>query len=546
MDRETKLWIRNAADELAAKAGCRFDRERGEFVVSWIQKYCRLYEGEFAGEALTLRDWQLDVTMRMFGWVRWSDRWQREVRRFRQASIFIAKKNKKSPTLAAWGWYLLAGDGEMGQKVFLAAKDGKQAREIAGKHAVEMLRQSPDLLSECVLNKATMQITHEPTRSIMLPLSSSNARTKESKEGLNGSVLVDETHVVDGDFMRRINRMGISRSEPLQIEVSTAGNNPDSYGKMRFDYARDVEAGRVIDEELLTAIYAVPQDVTDDQLAADPVQYGKMANPAFGHTVDEGEFLRDYERSKRKPSDLADFKMYRLNVWQRTSNPWLRWDDWQACRADFAGVDLSGLPCWMGLDLSKTRDMSSLVLVFRDDEEFYQLPFFWMPENEAKRQNDKASFLDWHEAGDLLYCAEDTIDQRDIYRKAEELAGQFDIQAVLFDRKYAEELTRDMEEKLGIERIEFPQTVMHFAGPTADYERLVISHKLHHNGNRVLAWQAGHVHVKSDANNNKRPVKPPSEDVKKIDGIVAGIMALSGAIAGDSMPAWNPADGILL
>jgi hypothetical protein len=33
--------------------------------------------------------------------------------------------------------------------------------------------------------------------------------------------------------------------EPLQIEVSTAGNNPDGYGKSRFDLAREVEKGAV-------------------------------------------------------------------------------------------------------------------------------------------------------------------------------------------------------------------------------------------------------------------------------------------------------------
>src|SRR5262245_48434864 len=99
MDKLTREWIRNAADEKAVAAGCRFDLERAELVVRWIEQYCRLYEG-CPGTPLKLGDWQLDATMRLFGWVVYSEHWKQRVRRFREASIFIAKKNGKSPTLA--------------------------------------------------------------------------------------------------------------------------------------------------------------------------------------------------------------------------------------------------------------------------------------------------------------------------------------------------------------------------------------------------------------------------------------------------------------
>jgi len=67
---------------------------------------------------------------------------------------------------------------------------------------------------------------------------------------------------------------------------------------------------------------------------------------------------------------------------------------------------------------------------------------------------------------------------------------------------------------------------MAFAGPTAMFERLVIAGKMGHDGNPITTWQAGHVEVWHDANDNIRPVKPPHKDIKKIDGIVASIMGL--------------------
>ena len=130
MDEITKLWIRNESDKIAVANGCWFDPARGANAVWWIERYCRLYEGEWAGQNVLLRsgcpavdkqiltdwddgadqesieraakyalwyadgnpvDWQYECTMRMFGWVRHSQRWERTIRRFNAASISIPK-----------------------------------------------------------------------------------------------------------------------------------------------------------------------------------------------------------------------------------------------------------------------------------------------------------------------------------------------------------------------------------------------------------------------------------------------------------------------
>src|SRR5678815_2948198 len=221
IDATTKLWIRNEGDERAAANGCRMSLMRGAYTVWWIERYCKLYEGEgYAGEPVVLHgchecdhsefyatqedfwledgtagpaqeihlerahlfaecvrhghliDWQYEVHMRLYGWEKFRKRWDRHCRRFRQGSIWIPKKQKKSPTLAANGMYLLCGDNEPGQKVFLAAKDGDQARKNAAAHTIEMLRQCPELYDPedprngvCTLNLSTLQITHRPSRS---------------------------------------------------------------------------------------------------------------------------------------------------------------------------------------------------------------------------------------------------------------------------------------------------------------------------------------------------------------------------------------------
>lgn len=537
IDKTTRDWIRCPADELAALNGCRFDPERGERVVRWWKENLRLYEGSaWAGKPFEAKDWQYEATMRMYGWIRHSERWseilgnETWIRRFRYAVIFVPKKNKKSPTLAANALYLLCADGEHGQKVFLAARDGAQAKDIAGKHTIEMVKRSPRLAQECVIQHARGEIVHMPTASLLKPIASADSRSQESKEGLNGSVLVDEVHVVDLRFMKRVSRAGISRMQPFQIEVSTAGNNPDGYGKARYDYGKKVESGDVKDQSLFFVAYEAPQDMSDDALDEDPVKFGRIANPAWGHTIDEEEYLSDYNSSKQSISDLADFKMYRLNVWQQSVNPWLRQHQWNACGAQYELKDLVGSSWFAGLDLSKTEDMTALTIATARDGIIWLWPMFWMPEATARRHSHLAPFLQWAHDGFLQLTPGDVVDYAYVEQSIGQLHAEYGIEELIFDRWHGEELTQRLQNSHGLARAEFTQSITNFAKPTAEFERRVISGALRHPRHPVLSWQANHASVKSDQNGNKRPVKPPKEDVKKIDGIVASIMAVSRAM----------------
>lgn len=570
IDAVTCSWIRNRSDELAAQSGCWIDESAGAWAIWWIERYCVLYEGEWAGAPLLLNGchicgsadypvfeewdnggreasldraekfrqclaaghrvhWQYEVTMRMFGWMRKSDRWKRPIRRFRQAAIYVPKKNCKSPTLAAWGLYLLAGDGESGQKVFFGAKDGAQAREISGKHAIEMVKMSPELSDECTINLSLMQVTHEASRSFLKPMSSSNARTQKSKEGINGSVLIDETHVVDRDFIRRIKRAGISRSEPVHAEFSTAGNDPDCYGKERFDYAERVARGDEEDSQLLVAIYAAPAELTDEDLDADPIKYGKMANPAWGHTVGDEEYMADYSSSKRSPRELLDFKMYRLNIWQNSANPWIKPEWWERCRQDYTYEDMHGRHCWAALDLSTVRDFTSLCLAFPEpgEEGTRFLWWFWLPEDTKQEYAQHIDIDRWlrNPRCRLSLTSGARIDYDEIRETFRALTEQYQIRQMAYDDWNAEKVTQEIEVKTGVERIEFGQGMKTMNEPTKFLESLIIDGKAYHNGDPIMAWMMGNATIKSDANGNYKPLKPEQGSVRKIDGVITMVMA---------------------
>lgn len=564
IDQVTRLWMRNRSDELAVSNGCWFDVERAAWTVWWIERYCRLYEGEWAGENMLIRsgcqsvdsqilddwsdggmeasierackyadwiaagnrgDWQYECFMRLFGWVRHSTRWNRTVRRFRRASIWIPKKQKKSPSLAAIGVYLICGDGEQGAKCFGGAKDGNQAG-IAMDHAIAMIEQSPELSSECKINKNERSILHVPTRSKYKPLSSANERSKNSKEGINGHILIDETHVVDRDFMAIISRAGISRAEPLQIEVSTAGNNPDGYGKEQQDQARKVVDGIEPDDNLFVAIYEAPQDLSDTDLDLDPVKYGKMANPAWGHTAHEEEYLADYKQSKRSLSTLADFKMYRLNIWQQTSSPWISMDDWDKCKTpliDWKDADAIGA----GVDLGARDDLAVWALAARfpiDEDEDGGVVYRYEIRcqayiTEESERNKKSPFNQWIADGLLKSTRYPT---RNLVTDLINECFDNNVFAVAYDPWNAQQMAEDLTAQ-GIKAAMMRQNCANFNEPIRDFIQALVDGRISHSGNPLLRWCATNAVIRKNAENHWMFDKGSSNE--KIDAVVASVMA---------------------
>lgn len=561
IDTDTKNWILTEADQRAADAGMRFDAEQGESACGWIEDHCCLYEGEQAGQPLKLYKAQRDFVMQLFGWMRKSDEWGEWIRRFTQASLFAAKKQGKSPLLAAIGLVLLCGDNEPGQKVYTMAKNGSQAT-IAQRHAFNMVKQSPALAADCKLHASTLQITHLPSNSLMVVLTGDDSRGAKAKEGLNGSGIIDEVHVVDREMMERTSRMGISRKQPLILSGSTAGDDPSSYGFERFQYGRQVNRGDRDDPHFLHVEYCAPDGVSDADIDEHLEEYGRAANPAWGTIVKPSEFRSDWQRSKGKPREVARFKQYRLNLWVGSTNQWLDTAGWGRGRREFTLADLAGRDCYAALDLSRTRDMTACVLLFPwtdpeeggGDEVVRVWPMLWLPEDTARERDHLFPLVSWGAAGHLKLTRGGQVDYGVVKDDIREAVGAhgLNVLGLYYDPHYANELTQALHEgeTLGgkhapgvvAERVVFPQSLMHFTGPAKEFERRVSAGKVHHPGNPVLDWQVGHCEVWGDRNQNIRPVKPGSGTGKSVDAVVclcmgmAGVAAHAGGNAGISAP----------
>ena len=121
------------------------------------------------------------------------------------------------------------------------------------------------------------------------------------------------------------------------------------------------------------------------------------------------------------------------------------------------------------------------------------------------------------------------VDYRTIRVRIKEANGRYLIKQVRFDRWNATQLSTELREEDRVEMVEFGQGFQSMSSPTKELEKLVVGRQLAHGHNKVLDWMAANVSVKQDPAGNLKPDRETSGE--KIDGIVALIMALSGAIA---------------
>jgi phage terminase large subunit-like protein len=194
---------------------------------------------------------------------------------------------------------------------------------------------------------------------------------------------------------------------------------------------------------------------------------------------------------------------------------------------------LLGRRCFGGLDLASRLDTAAFALCFPpvgDGSEEKQgkyalLCWHWMPEATAEERKDKVPYFVWRDAGWLVLTEGNVCDYSTIEADVLKLKQLYKIVEVGFDPWNAEGPTQSLERN-GIKRHEIPQTVAKLNYASQEFEKLIVSGKIEHDGNPVLDWQIGNVDVYTDTSGNIKPKRPEHGDFRTIDGVAAAIMAL--------------------
>ncbi len=498
-----------------------FDEAAAKKAVVFILKL-RHAKGAVAGRAFKLEPWQRRIVEDLFGWKRRAD----DSRRYRIAYVEVPRKNGKSTLAAAIALYLLFEDDEPGAEVYSIAGDIQQA-SLVFDPACLMIRNREEYAVQAKFLSSKKRIE--------LPLDGSFYRavaaSKEASHGYNPSgILFDEIHNQSDRDLWDIMQTGTgARRQPLTLGISTAGHNRSSICWELHQYSERILAGDVVDDYF----YAVLYGADDDDDWTDPAVWAK-ANPNLGVSVSFEYLEEQCERAKRSAGLENSFRMLHLNQWVQQSIRWLKVREWNAGAREQRPEDLETYPRYCGLDLASTRDVNSLVSLWElDGGHFWVEPRFWIPAEpfDERGKNDRTQLQNWATQGFIETTPGNVTDYATIRRRTLEENERQTIQEMAYDPwgpavSFVQDLAADGFEA---DRLtQFRQTVGNFAAPSKKLEELIVSGKIHHDGNPVMSWMIGNVAAKVDVSGNIRPDKEKSAD--KIDGVVSLIMALGCAM----------------
>jgi phage terminase large subunit-like protein len=510
-------WIVGPNDRAAVQEGCYFDIEKAERVRQFFG-HLRHGTGRFRGQPFELLDWQWSkVIAPLFGW-----RKPDGTRRFRKGYISTPKKNGKTTLLSGLALYLLLADGEPTPEVYSFASERDQAG-LVYREAARIIDATPGLARLVKTRDSTKRIIG-PDRGFYAAMSA-EAR---SKEGLNASAIIfDELHAQAGrELWDALAYAGSARHQPLHLSITTAGDgsDPQHVCRQEYEYAKKVISGEIIDPTYLGVIYEAGEQ--DDW--EDPATWAR-ANPSFGVTISEDDFRRDYLEAKESPAKVNAFLRYRLNRWVSSASAWLSPDLLDALPADLDVAALQGRPCYCGLDLSATDDLTAAVLLFppeADNDPFLVLPHFYLPRENIDRLGKKhrVPYRAWERAGLLRLNSGNVVDYHAVRQHIRDLAALYPIKQLGIDRLFqGQSLELDLLDD-GLDVVPVGQGWRSQARPLAELERLIRAGRINFGNHPVMRWNLGNVVTRADDAGNLSLSKRLSRS--KVDGVAALLSAL--------------------
>lgn len=511
------------------RRGLMWRPEMAAHTLAFFPKFCRHFEGEWAGQPVELASWQAFWIAVEFGWYRTDG-----ARRFRTFYEEVARKNGKSTKLAGVGLYLFAADKEAGAQVYTAATKLEQAK-ITHKAAEMMVAKSPHLRR--LIKNHLNRLWIPGTANLFVPLGA-DARTLD---GLNvHGAIVDELHAHPSrELWDVLDTARGARKRSVMHAITTAGFNQDgSICLEQRNYLIQILEGALDDDSFGGVIYTL--DPGDDWF--DESNWVK-ANPNLGVSVFLEELRTQAQKARAVPAALNNFLTKRLNIWTQALESWLSLESWDACGQPLDEEALRGRRCFGGLDLASRTDIAAWILLFpplQPDGSWDVLVRLFVPADNmlTRDRKDRVSYSAWARQGHITATAGNAIDQEAIRAQILDDAGKFDLQSIGFDEWNAGKLAAELMDD-GVEMVALTQNFQNLSEPSKELEALVLSRRLNHGGHPVLRWMAGNVVVLRDTNDNYRPNKKKSRD--RIDGIVALIMALNRAMYHEPAKAFKSA-----
>lgn len=456
-------------------------------------------------------------------------------RKVKTVFYMVGRGNRKTSTAAAWSLLSLLGpEATPAGQVIFAANDREQAG-IGFREAANIIREDRRLINATKINDAfnsAKQIKNLRNGATLKAVSSDGRAQHGTTPNF---ILIDEIHAWQNrDLFEALDSGMVKVRDPLMIICTTAGRGQDSIGFEKYDYARKVATGEIIDPTFLPILFqAEPGDDWEDE------RVWEKANPGlpFGFLSLDG--LRNKAReAKSSPPARYQFEQLHLNIWQAASrDPLFDMNVYDEGAVEhFDTEELIELPCYIGVDLSRSGDLTAIVAAWKHPDGTTSIfPWFYLPEDglEEKARLEQMPYLRWRDEGHLDVIERPAIDPDKIADKLIELCATYDVREIAFDPTFGGPIMQKLMDH-AINVVQQPQSAKAMTGPICDLERVVNGRRLRHSGHPILRSHLDGVVVKRSTNAGQLvTMHKGTRNTNHIDGAVAAAIAVSRATMND-------------
>lgn len=441
-----KLGCKRFLDDLESEA-YDFNPRDAEFVISIIEKTMCHVQGEkidgtpLAGTPFMLEPFHMFIVYNLLGfYIKGTAN-----TRFKEAFIYIPRKNIKTTFAGALAWALALLRRRSGSKVYITSAALVQSLESWGfvKKNVERIDTDGDF--RIIDNNNEHSITADfGDGSLFIRALAANP---DAQDSFNCNIgIADEMHAYKTPKQYNIIKEAMKAyTNKLMIGITTAGDNMNSFCYRRLQYCKKVLDGTVRDEQYFIFIAEADADENGNIDYTNPRVHAE-ANPAYGVSIRPADILNDSMQALNDPQSRKDFFAKSLNVYVSAMAAYFNLDEFRRSDSKYNWTldELSKLPVkWYGgADLSKLHDLTAACLVGLYGDVLIVIPHAWFPvvAAAAKAEEDNIPLFGWQEDGWLDMSNAPVVNHAEIINWFIHMRDKkFKITKVGHDRKFCRE-----------------------------------------------------------------------------------------------------------
>lgn len=371
-----------------------------------------------------------------------------EIRRFKEAFIYIPRKNIKTSFAAALSWALGLLERCSGSKVYIVGAALKQSLESFNFILYNLRGYQESSGFRIIDNNQEHSITADlGDGSLYIQALAANPDRQDS---LNCNIAIaDEIHAYKTPKQYNIIKEAMKAyTNKLMIGITTAGDNMNSFCYNRLLYCQKILDRTSMDaaaDAYFVFIAKADQDENGDVDYLNPVIH-EMANPAYGVSIRPQDMMNDALQAQNDPQQRKDFFAKSLNVYTSAMQAYFNLDEFRKSdRAyDWPLAELARLPIiWYGgADLSKMHDLTAAALYgnYQDIDIIIAHAFFPVTAAHIKADKDNIPLFGWKDSGWLTMSNSPTVNHADIINWFIGMRKKgFKIKQVGHDRKFCRE-----------------------------------------------------------------------------------------------------------